>query len=64
VQRRVITSRMYRDNLYHASRQGFLIATFIILNVYLSTMRSWSLTSALVLLVAFALFELLALARK
>ena len=62
--RRLVVSKLYRGNLYHCSRLGALLATYLLFNVYLLTVRSWSGPYALVLLVAFALFELLALARK
>jgi hypothetical protein len=62
--RRLLVSKLYRSNLGHCTRQGILLATFIVFNLYLSTVRSWSWSYALLAAAAFGLLELLALTRR
>gem|GEM_PF-2438156 len=61
---RLVVSKLYRSNLGHCTRQGILVATFIVFNLYLSTVRSWSWSYALLAAAAFGLLELLALTRR
>ncbi len=61
---RFISSRLYRATLRHALRQGILLALWIVFNLMLRAMHSWSIFTAIVSLGIVAVIELLSLARK
>jgi hypothetical protein len=61
---RFISSRLYRATLGHSLRQGILLATWIVFNLVLRALRSWSIFTAIVSLGIIAVIELLSLAKK
>ena len=61
---RFISSRLYRATLRHSLRQGMLVALWIVFNLVLRALHSWSLFTAIVSLGIIAVIELLSLARK
>jgi len=61
---RFISSRLYRATLRHSLRQGMLVALWIVFNLILRALHSWSLFTAIVSLGIIAVIELLSLARK
>ncbi len=61
---RFISSRLYRATLRHALRQGLLLALWIVFNLVLRALHSWSIFTAIVSLGIVAVIELLSLARK
>ena len=61
---RFISSRLYRATLRHSLRQGMLLALWIVFNLMLRAMHSWSIFTAIVSLGIVAVIELLSLARK
>jgi hypothetical protein len=61
---RFITSRLYRATLRHSLRQGLLLSLWIMLNLMLLALRSWSLFTAIVSLGIVVVIEALSLARK
>lgn len=61
---RFISSRLYRATLRHSLRQGILLALWIVFNLMLRAMHSWSIFTAIVSLGIVAVIELLSLARK
>jgi hypothetical protein len=61
---RFISSRLYRATLRHALRQGLLLALWIVFNLVLRAMHSWSIFTAIVSLGIVAVIELLSMARK
>ena len=61
---RFISSRLYRATLRHSLRQGILLALWIVFNLLLRALHSWSIFTAIVSLGIVAVIELLSLARK
>lgn len=61
---RFISSRLYRATLRHSLRQGLLLSFWIVFNLVLRALHSWSLFTAIVSLGIIAVVELLSLARK
>ena len=61
---RFISSRLYRATLRHSLRQGILLALWIVFNLMLRALHSWSLFTAIVSLGIIAVIEVLSLARK
>ncbi|MGH2497351.1 MAG: hypothetical protein ACRDIV_21835 [Ktedonobacteraceae bacterium] len=61
---RFISSRLYRATLRHSLRQGILLAFWIVFNLVLRALHSWSLFTAIVSLGIIAVIEVLSLARK
>ena len=61
---RLLALRLYRVALRHAIRQGALFSLVLIFNLILLALHSWNIFTAIVLLVAAAVVEILSLARK
>jgi hypothetical protein len=61
---RFISSRLYRATLRHSLRQGMMLALWIVFNLMLRALHSWSLFTAIVSLGIIAVIEVLSLARK
>jgi len=61
---RFISSQLYRVTLRHSLRQGLLLALWIVFNLLLRALHSWSLFTAIVSLGIVAVIEVLSLARK
>ena len=61
---RFISSRLYRATLRHALRQGVLLALWIVFNLVLRALHSWSIFTAIVSLGIVAVVELLSMAKK
>ena len=61
---RFISSRLYRATLRHALRQGMLLALWIVFNLILRALHSWSIFTAIVSLGIVAVIELLSMAKK
>ena len=64
VVRRFLSSRLYRATVRHALRQGTLVSLWIVFNLMLRSLHSWSLFTAIVSLGIVIVIELLSLARK
>ena len=61
---RFISSRLYRATLRHSLRQGMLLATWIVFNLVLRALHSWSIFTAIVSLGIVVVIEVLSLAKK
>ena len=61
---RFISSRLYRATMRHSLRQGALLALWVIFNLLLRALNSWSIFTAIVSLGIVVVIEVLALARK
>jgi hypothetical protein len=61
---RFISSRLYRATLRHALLQGALLSLWIIFNLLLRALHSWSLFVAIVSLGIILVIEILSLGRK
>ncbi len=61
---RFISSRLYRATVRHAIRQGALLALVIVLNLVLRALHSWSIITAIIILAAAIVIEVVSLARK
>lgn len=61
---RFISSRLYRATVRHSLRQGALLATWIVFNLLLRALQSWSIFTALVSLGILIVVEILSLAQK
>jgi hypothetical protein len=61
---RFISSRLYRATVRHALRQGALLSLWIIFNLLLRALHSWSLFVAIVSLGIILVIEVLSLGRK
>lgn len=61
---RFISSRLYRATVRHAIRQGALLALVIVLNLILRALHSWSIITAIIILAAAIVIEVVSLARK
>lgn len=61
---RFIASRLYRATLRHSLRQGILLSLWIVFNLILRALHSWSLFTTIVSLGIVAVIEVLSLARK
>ena len=58
-------SRLYQETVtFHAARQAFLVSVFITGNLFLQMNRAWNGLVALLLLGAFAVIEIVLLARR
>ncbi|MDQ2904044.1 MAG: hypothetical protein ABI456_25695 [Ktedonobacteraceae bacterium] len=61
---RFVASRLYHATIRHALRQGALLTLCIVLNLVLLALHSWNIFTALVILGAAIIIEVLSLARK
>jgi len=61
---RFLSSRLYRDTMRHALRQGALLSLCIVLNLILRALHSWNIFTALAILGAGVVIEVLSLGRK
>ncbi len=61
---RFISSRLYRATVRHALRQGALLSLWIVFNLLLRALHSWSLFVAIVSLGIILVVEVLSLGRK
>ena len=61
---RFISSRLYRATMRHALRQGALLALWIVFNLLLRVLHSWSIFTAIVSLGIVIVIEVLSLGRK
>ena len=61
---RFLSSRLYRTTVRHSLRQGALLALWVVFNLALRALQSWSIFTAVVSLGIVVVIELLALARK
>jgi hypothetical protein len=61
---RFLSSRLYRATFRHALRQGVLLALCVILNLVLLALHSWNIVTAVVIIVAAIIIEVVSLARK
>lgn len=61
---RFLSSRLYRATMRHSLRQGALLSLWIVFNLALRALQSWSIFTAVVSLGIVVVIELLALARK
>jgi drug/metabolite transporter (DMT)-like permease len=61
---RFLSSRRYRSAVGQALRQSILLTFVIIANLLLRLLHSWSLLTAIVIIVAAVVSEILSLARK
>ena len=58
-------SRLYQETVsFHAARQALMVSAFITGNLFLQMNRAWNGLSALLLLGAFAVIEIVLLARR
>ena len=61
---RFLSSRLYRATVRHSLRQGALLSLWVVFNLLLLALHSWSLFTAIVSLGIIIVIELLAMARK
>ncbi len=61
---RFISSRLYRATMRHAVRQGILLSLCIVLNLILRALHSWNIITAIIIVVAALVIEIVSLARK
>ncbi len=61
---RALSLRIYRKTMRHAIRQGALLSLVIVLNLILRALQSWSIFTAIVIVGAAVVLEVLSLARK
>ncbi|QBD80985.1 hypothetical protein EPA93_35460 [Ktedonosporobacter rubrisoli] len=61
---RIFSSQRYRATARHALRQGGLLTLIVVLNLILLALHSWSIFTAIVIVVAALVLEILSLARK
>jgi hypothetical protein len=61
---RFISSRLYRATVRHALRQGALLSLWIVFNLLLRALHSWSLFAAIVSFGIILVIEILSLGRK
>ena len=61
---RFISSRLYRATVRHALRQGALLSLWIVLNLLLRALHSWSIFVAVVSFGIILVIEVLSLGRK
>lgn len=61
---RVLRLRLYRATIRHAIRQGALLALVIVLNLILRALHSWNIFTAVVIVLAALVVEVLSLAKK
>ncbi len=61
---RFISSRLYRTTVRHALRQGALLSLWVVFNLLLRALHSWSIFTAIVSLGIVVVIEVLSLARK
>jgi hypothetical protein len=59
-----ISSRLYRTTVRHSIRQGALLSLCVILNLMLLSLRSWNIVTAIIIVVATIIIEVVSLARK
>jgi hypothetical protein len=61
---RVLSLRLYRTTMRYAIRQGALLSLVIVLNLIMRSLQSWNVFTAIVILGAAVVLEVLSLARK
>lgn len=61
---RFTSSRLYRATVRHSLRQGALLALWIVFNLLLRALNSWSIFTAIVSLGILVVVEILSLAQK
>ncbi|GCF10324.1 hypothetical protein [Dictyobacter arantiisoli] len=61
---RLLFTRRYQATGQQAFRQGSLLTLIIILNLILRALHSWSVLTALIILIAAIIAEIISLARK
>ena len=61
---RFLSSRLYRATVRHSLRQGALLAAWIVFNLLLRSLQSWSIFTAIVSLGILIVVEVLSLAQK
>jgi hypothetical protein len=61
---RALSLRVYHATMRHAIRQGVLLSLVIVLNAILHALQSWSALTAVLILGAAVILEVLSLARK
>ena len=61
---RFISSRLHRATMRHALREGALVSLWVVFNLLLRTLHSWSLFVAIVSLAIIIVIEVLSLGRK
>ncbi len=61
---RVLHLRLYRETIRHSIRQGALLALVIVLNLILRALHSWNIFTAVVIVLAALVVEVLSLAKK
>ena len=61
---RFLSSRLYRATVRHSLRQGALLAFWIVFNLMLRALNSWSIFTAIVSLGILIVVEVLSLAQK
>lgn len=64
VTRMLLATRLIRPNIIHARRQALLLSTFILFNLLLRLLQSWSFFTAVVSLGIIVVIELLALGNR
>jgi hypothetical protein len=60
----LLSSRLYRATVRHALRQGTLLTLCIVLNLILRALHSWNILTAIAIVAAAVLIEVLSLAKK
>lgn len=61
---RLFPIRIYQATLRHAARQAVLITLVVIFNLILRALHSWNIFTAIAIIAAAIIFEMLTLARK
>lgn len=61
---RFLSSRLYRATVRHSLRQGALLSAWIVFNLVLRALNSWSIFTAIVSLGILIVVEVLSLAQK
>lgn len=61
---RLFPKRLYYATQRHALRQGILLSLIVVLNILLSTLNSWNIFTAIIILAVAIVVEVLSLARK
>ena len=61
---RFLSSRLYRTTVRHALRQGMLLSLWVVFNLLLRALHSWSIFTAIVSLAIIVVIEVLSLGRK
>jgi hypothetical protein len=61
---RLLSLRLYKVTIRHALRQGALLSLVLVFNLILGALHSWNIFTAIVILAAAGVVEVLSLARK